>query len=422
MKNSETSSPGTTPPLYVTSKQDVEVVVPPPPAWVNQHLAEKQSVTKDFTDHTQGYQAKSTTQESASTSPHLQQETHHDWALQRQKTQFITNTIAGRSIYPAPPEARGRRGSDSNPRQSGNSRTAHAVVVATAAVKTDAGLAGPNGGHASELVGSDILGIVANLRHLAKAHGEYKPATTQPETRATREITISRTNTPAVESHRLDKACSVTGEKPSRLPSRPSQSTTAAFVDRLEDMFGPGSIMRGSGPRPSNKEPKDRSVGISRPGRSNTDTDTDSTISDTPIQRRQDKVRARDQVAESSTPRGPKPKRRRVEEVSIKAQAEGVSPANAISLESVAEWTRMLQKLIKGKSRLRQEELTAIRQLMDTIKESWMTKKLRLSLVKDSGLLSSIRHLATLTASEIGYGDEHGLVEKAQALVAMFSD
>ncbi|KDQ29564.1 hypothetical protein PLEOSDRAFT_1096664 [Pleurotus ostreatus PC15] len=368
---------------------DVEVVVPPPPAWVNQHLAEKQSVTKDFTDHTQGYQAKSTTQESASTSPHLQQETHHDWALQRQKTQFITNTIAGRSIYPAPPEARGRRGSESNPRQSGNSRTPHAVVVATTAVKTDAGLAGPNGGHASELVGSDILGIVANLRHLAKAHGEYKPATTQPETRATREITISRTNTPAVESHRLDKACSVTGEKPSRLPSRPSQSTTAAFVDRLEDMFGPGSIMRGSGPRPSNKEPKDRSVGISRPGRSNTDTDTDSTISDTPIQRRQDKVRARDQVAESSTPRGPKPKRRRVEEVSIKAQAEGVSPANAISLESVAEWTRMLQKLIKGKSRLRQEELTAIRQLMDTIKESWMTKKLRLSLVKQPAQASS---------------------------------
>lgn len=95
--------------------------------------------------------------------------------------------------------------------------------------------------------------------------------------------------------------------------------------------------------------------------------------------------------------------------MSTEAQAEGVSPANAISLESVAEWTRMLQKLIKGKSRLRQEvslmrsrisrwpvgsprdvqylmvlsqELTAIRQLMDTIEESWMTKKLRFSLVK----------------------------------------
>lgn len=46
MKDLETSSLGTTPPLYDKLKQVVEVVVPPRPAWVNRHLADKQSVMK----------------------------------------------------------------------------------------------------------------------------------------------------------------------------------------------------------------------------------------------------------------------------------------------------------------------------------------------------------------------------------------
>ncbi|KAL4267398.1 hypothetical protein AB1N83_002347 [Pleurotus pulmonarius] len=462
-----TSSMETTPPVYVNPKHVVEVVIPPQLAWVDEHLAEKQSVVKHgkvtgpagasgslvetlataFSNNAvqptpspspfkktslstsrvdrKGIQQVaslfspptsplfspsscstsslhdsplfSPRQEPGPSSPSLQKETETDenQALWRKKTQFVTNTVVGRSTYQAPPEMQGRRGSKSSSKRSIDSGT-----PVTTAGREGSDWASAHD-HASGLVGSDILGIVANLRHLAKAHGEYKLATTQPETRAMREITTSRTNVPEVERRRLGEARSVTGERSGRLPSRPSQSTTAAFVDRLEDMFGPGSILRGSGPRPSNKEPKHRSVGISRPARSNTDTDTDSTISDTPV-RRQDKVRARDQDAESSTPEGPKPKRRRVEEVSIGSQAEG--------------------KLIKGKSRLRQEELMSIRQVMDTIQESWMTKKLRFSLVKDSGLLSSIRHLATLTSSEIGYGDEHGLVAKGQALVALFSD
>lgn len=143
-----------------------------------------------------------------------------------------------------PPEA--RRGSKSSPKWSIDSRTPHTVTVATTAREADNQPS--SNGHANQL-GSDILGIVANLRHLAKAHGEYKLATTQPETRAMGEITTSL----KVERHRLNEACSVTGERSGRLPSRSSQSTTAAFVDRLEDMFGPGSITRGSGPRPSNK-------------------------------------------------------------------------------------------------------------------------------------------------------------------------
>ncbi|KAF9498655.1 hypothetical protein BDN71DRAFT_1443020 [Pleurotus eryngii] len=42
----ETSLFKTSTPLYVKSKQVVEVVVPPQPAWVNQHLSEKKSVMK----------------------------------------------------------------------------------------------------------------------------------------------------------------------------------------------------------------------------------------------------------------------------------------------------------------------------------------------------------------------------------------
>lgn len=41
-----TSSLATTPPMYANPKQAVEVVVPSRPAWVDQHLAEKQSVIK----------------------------------------------------------------------------------------------------------------------------------------------------------------------------------------------------------------------------------------------------------------------------------------------------------------------------------------------------------------------------------------